>query len=361
MRSSSPLELVIADGPQRGAKLSLQAGCDVRIGSAFDNDVVLRDPSIPAHAVLLRVTSESCQWQAMDATLDGDISGSPLAFNKSVSVTNGANVRLGDSVLLVLSAGDMPDTDARSSGTDQAAEAVEKPPKHRLRFRALFMMASVFALTGVAAANWWQRSHLPEVASLPSIATLLAASPFRELEANTSADITIVEGFVNTQREMLEVAELLKGAGQPVQLDIVVGEKLARAVEDVYRTSGVDAEVVATGADVVEVRTSIADVRKLDALENAVRTDVPQVSSLKLTNIPPEQSDSSSDLPTRNLPIDPGKRVAMVVSNEPAYLLTADGSRYFVGSLLPSGQQISDIDNGRVLLEQNGQTTELEF
>ncbi len=361
MMSLSPLELIIADGPQRGAKLQLHAGCDVRIGSAFDNDVVLRDPAIPAHAALVRVTPESCQWQALDATLDGEVSGSPLALNESVSVTNGTNVRLGDSVLLVLSEGDTSETGASPAGVSRKSETEGNLPPRRWPSRALVVVVPMLALCSLAAASWWQNNLPQEVAARPSITTLLAASPFHELEASTTADIVLVEGFVDTQREKLELAELLKESGQPVQLDVAVGEKLASAVADVYRTNGVDAEVGATGAAAVEVRTSVADVRQLEMLEDAVRADVPQVSTLKLINVPPEPKDGSSVTPTRKLPIDPGKRVAMVVSSDPAYLLTADGSRYFVGSLLPSGQQIIDINNRRVLLEQGGQKTELEF
>ena len=361
MMSQSPLELIVAEGPQRGARLLLQAGSDVKIGSAFDNDVVLRDPAIPAHAAQVRVTSESCQWQAMDAMLDGEVSGSPLALNESVNVANGTSVRLGDTVLLVSSERDTEDTSTASAQASQKAETQAKSTPRRRSSRVFFFILPVFALTGFAAASWWQHGSSQEVVSRPGITTLLAASPFHEIEANTSGDTALITGFVDTQREKLELVELLKASDQPVRLDIAVGEKLASAVEDVYRTNGVDADVVATGAAAVEVRTSVADARQLRVLEKAVRADVPQVSSVKLINVPPKPDDDSSIAPPSKLPIDPGKRVAMVVSTDPSYLLTEDGSRYFVGSLLPSGQRISSIDNGRVLLEQDGQTTELEF
>ncbi len=361
MMSHSPLELVIAGGPQQGARLLLAEGLDVRIGSAFDNDVVLRDPTIPAYAALLHVTSDNCQWHAIDEALDSDVGGLPLTLNEAVSVTNGTSVRLGSTVLSVLAEPDSIDAENISVQGHKKAKTVKKSLARRLRSSVLFIVVPLLALTGVAAASLWQRSASTEAAAPPSITSLLAASAFRELEVDTTAGTVLVKGFVETQREKLQLAELLKEASQPLQLEITVGEQLARAVEDVYRTNGVDVEVKAIGAATVEVRTSVKDASQLDALEKVLRADLPQVSVLKLINMPPKQNNSIPDSPTRELPIDPGKRVAMVVSTEPAYLLTEDGSRYFVGSLLPGGQQISEIDKGRVLLEQNGQKTELEF
>jgi len=58
---------------------------------------------------------------------------------------------------------------------------------------------------------------------------------------------------------------------------------------------------------------------------------------------------------------DPGKRISSLVTSEPAYLVTADGSRYFIGALLPSGHRVTRIGAGSVTLEIHGQQTSLNF
>ena len=65
--------------------------------------------------------------------------------------------------------------------------------------------------------------------------------------------------------------------------------------------------------------------------------------------------------PMAPLPDDPGKRIASLVPGEPGYLVTADGSRYFVGAVLPSGHRVTAIAQQRVTLERDGQSQTLNF
>ena len=58
---------------------------------------------------------------------------------------------------------------------------------------------------------------------------------------------------------------------------------------------------------------------------------------------------------------DPGKRIASVVPGDPAYLVTADGARYFVGAMLPTGHRITRIDGQHVTLERGGEESTLNF
>ena len=73
----------------------------------------------------------------------------------------------------------------------------------------------------------------------------------------------------------------------------------------------------------------------------------------------------SSDLAAPAVVDDPGKRVAAIVSGNPPevppYLVTADGTRYFEGALLPTGHRIAAIGQHEVLLEKDGARTPLVF
>ena len=73
--------------------------------------------------------------------------------------------------------------------------------------------------------------------------------------------------------------------------------------------------------------------------------------------------NTATPLPPPTPPVvdDPNKRIASLVPGEPAYVVTADGARYFVGALLPSGHRIAQIAAQRVVLERDGQQTNLNF
>jgi len=58
---------------------------------------------------------------------------------------------------------------------------------------------------------------------------------------------------------------------------------------------------------------------------------------------------------------DPNKRIASLVPGEPAYVVTADGARYFVGAMLPSGWRLSQVAGQSVTLERDGRLTTLQF
>ena len=58
---------------------------------------------------------------------------------------------------------------------------------------------------------------------------------------------------------------------------------------------------------------------------------------------------------------DPGKRVAAIVPGDPAYVVTADGTRYFTGAVLPTGHRIQAIQANLVQLERDGQISQLTF
>ena len=50
-----------------------------------------------------------------------------------------------------------------------------------------------------------------------------------------------------------------------------------------------------------------------------------------------------------------------LVPGEPAYVVTVDGARYFVGAMLPSGHRIARIAPQQVVLERDGRQMNLNF
>lgn len=53
--------------------------------------------------------------------------------------------------------------------------------------------------------------------------------------------------------------------------------------------------------------------------------------------------------------------MASVVSSDQPYVVTLDGTRYFLGALLPTGHRIVAISGSQVQLEREGESTALVF
>ena len=88
-----------------------------------------------------------------------------------------------------------------------------------------------------------------------------------------------------------------------------------------------------------------------------VYADVPALKTLsfsKSTSAPDENSQSLYALL-------PGKRLTTIVDGTTAYIATEDGSRYFVGSVLPGGSQIRVISDAGVQVDTNGTLTWMRF
>jgi len=95
------------------------------------------------------------------------------------------------------------------------------------------------------------------------------------------------------------------------------------------------------------------------AIESSVKNDVPDVISLTTSNsIPVDEVVEESPVAE----VDPDKQVTLVVAGVDGYLMTRDKSRYFIGSMLPSGHYIKKIEDGNVHVESpEGQAIVLEF
>ena len=116
------------------------------------------------------------------------------------------------------------------------------------------------------------------------------------------------------------------------------------------------AKVTVAGPGRIDAEAAERDADRLARAEEVVRRDVRGLDLLAVRN-------TAKPLPPPMPPVsdDPGKRISSLVTSEPAYLVTADGSRYFIGALLPSGHRVTRIGPGSVTLEIHGQQTSLSF
>jgi hypothetical protein len=131
---------------------------------------------------------------------------------------------------------------------------------------------------------------------------------------------------------------------------------LAAGAVEVFRLHGIAAKASWTDEGELLLHTRERDAARVEAAAAAARRDVPRLPALRVDNQPPAVAQAASTPP----PDDPAKRlVAVIDSSDSPYFITADGSRYFNGALLPSGHRVVEIAERAVVVERDGQRTRL--
>jgi type III secretion protein D len=364
------LELRVLEGPQAGARapLAFGLGCVLAAepeGKGEGADIVLRESQLPPARV--RVTAElpsaMLEVLAGEVRLGDQVLGAgaqapwpmyvPLQIGRSLVAFGRASVEDWNSV--GASGAASPEQSADEATPAEAA----KPLRRRAEVWLATMGAAVLVLCG--AALW--TAHLsaaprPEGSvAAPTLAEQLAASEWAMLRATTHADGRVeLRGRLATLEQRMRLDQWLAQRQVTAVVDVRVDEALKRDVADVFRVNGVTVQVQSQGPGHIAVEAAEPDAARLARAEEVVRRDVRGLEKLTVINpakpLPP---------PAPPVPDDPGKRIASLVPGEPGYLVTADGARYFVGALLPTGHRITAIAKASVTLERDGQQATLNF
>jgi type III secretion protein D len=366
------LELRVLDGPQRGARAPLATGlkwvlaAEPRADSVGADIVLHEEQALPAR---VRVTTELSQ--ALIEVLAGEVrlGDQVLSAGAQAVWARQAPLQIGSSVvafgLACLDQWTAAAAARASAKTAEPATAVESAaPTDRpapLRHRTEVWLAALGAgLLLVCLGSLWM-AHVIAAPRAPSgpltLAAALQSSEFAALQAKPQADGRIaLQGRLATLAERARLDTWLAARQFTPTINVKVDEALTRDVTEVFRINGVSAQARMTASGRVEAEAAERDPARLARAEEMVRRDVRGLEQLSVRNtaapLPP---------PAPALPDDPGKRIASLVQGNPAYVVTADGARYFVGSTLPSGHRITEVNEQRLTLERDGRQSTLNF
>ena len=353
-------ELRVLAGEQRGARLEVQPGRRYRIGPERGDDVRLLGSSTSAEFVL---DGDQVQWQLLAGELQ--LAGQALQPGESRCVPALTPVRLGGDAAPTLAVGPLAhagwaalfEHGGEPPAPPPAAATPPRPPSrwtHRLVLAGGALAAASLSMLALAVVI------APEPPSLAQRAqraeAQLRSAGLTAVTVAAEDGRIVVDGYLHTATERTRAEQLLSAQGLQPLMRAWVNETVVQAVQDVYRVHGVMAQVQGVGPGIVRVDTALADPTPLGAIERTVRRDVTGLARLDTHNQPPPHVPSP--VPALS---DEGKRVASVVAGPEPYVVTADGTRYFVGALLPTGHRILAISGSRVELEREGQATALVF
>lgn len=355
--------LIVTSGPQSGARMSLAFGNTYTIGVDQSSEIVLRGAVSDASLMQITITANGVTGidsagKAFNVNYQDEISFGSARF---FIVKNNESVNQVTSCEVLANA--VPADEQAVSEREQVASLATKT-KHRLFRPVLYATVIVASAMAALTFNSWQGGHHYErtVAYAP-LESHLADEGFGHLQVDRSRGNTIVTGYVPSRQQALNLAQIIETNDEVVLNRVSVDEEVKDQIEDVLRVNGISALVESLGNGAFVANTQLSNASKLESLQSMIETDVPQIASFSINNqlpVPPLDEvvhDAEKDL----VQMDSGKRVVLVNSESPAYVVTTDQSRYFIGSVLPGGYRITSILDGRVLLDKQGKTTELKF
>ncbi|HJV95519.1 MAG TPA: hypothetical protein VJ608_05750, partial [Albitalea sp.] len=359
----------VLQGPQGGARSPLDIGMACVLATAPDGagegaDIVLRDDAAARIRVTAALTHALLEVLHGEVHLDEQV----LAAGARCSWAACTALRIGQSVIAFGPAdvdawtlAEAPVAAALPSAEPAADAAPEPPPP--LRRRAEVWLATTGAMVLLACVGAMFMAHVaaaPQSAqanSASSLAAALRASEFAALDARERADGQLtLRGHLATQAQRTRLDAWLAAHPFAPTLDVQVDELIARDVTEVFRVNGVSVQANVIGPGRIAAEAAERDADRLARAEDVVRRDVRHLDALTVRN-------TVTPLPPPAPPVvdDPNKRIASVVPGEPAYVVTVDGARYFVGALLPSGHRLTQVAAQRITLERDGQQSTLNF
>ncbi|MBA3596413.1 MAG: hypothetical protein H0W40_03415 [Methylibium sp.] len=304
-----PCAVRVSAGLHRGAALRLRSAA--RVGSADDNDIVLRDAGVrPHHAELRRVDGV---WSLF--ALPGG-----LALPPSESGIRGRFMRQ----RLVIGSAELVLTQALPP---------EPAPKRLRRSLGRGVAPVLLALSALLTAGVVVQLVRPASASMPLDTRNLAAQGWPDVNLVAAPDSSpLATGYVDDAASLARLRlwleqEKLAHAG----LQVRVGSELAMQVRDALADPSLS--VAYRGAGTVRVQGTSDDMAVRDRLRlltadlaGVVRID-DRVAFYQVPNTAPRQ---------HALPV----QIVSVVPGENGNFAGADGARYFVGAVLPDGAEV---------------------
>ncbi len=369
--------LRVVAGRSKGAEHRLHSGKFVRIGHAFDHDIVLRDASTKGFSIELHLGADV----ATIRVVAGEISllGRPVSAGEDASLPAFVPLMVGAFVVAIGDADSDRWAEVERLSTMIAPVASESSPvvqqadlSERLATR-LYPLRDAVAVErnwpfyGVLAAlvlllmiaggpaTRWVSGKFTNVQSHQSV---LAGAGFRNLTVTDgpTGQGPMIIGVVKDDTELSRLRTLVAERIGRATIDVDTMQAMAASATDMLRAQGVDADARPMRGNSLLITTEFLPIDRQDELAALIRRDLPGVTRVAFTT-----SSTRGDRDLQYFFSGGPFGLATFVDGAPGYIVTADGTHWFAGSQVPTGHKILAIGNGRASFERDGRIEELSL
>jgi len=311
MESDVPALMVTA-GLHKGAVIRLDSADMLVIGAADDCDVILADTGVRSHHCVLKRQADKFFLRTIEGALN--VNGHEQDPGATIFVPPRAPVIIGSAAFEIV---------ATSSSADSSAQVDpnEHPP-----------------------------------ARAPLSRSQLVSQMLRQRPLGVTAAVAAIIATVFAVRAISLGISAQSGQGVAGQANVAAavtsrsGASIAHDVAEVLRLSGITCEAQYNGDGAVTVSGHLGDPKSLEAIvkSRAIR-EIVGLKRVMAINLDHPGGSMHGTL------VD-GTRIVSVVASADPYVVTADGSRYYVGASLPQGGRLAGVKEGEVLVERDGHT-----
>ncbi len=369
-------ELRVLAGRNTGASVALAAGRWAEVGYAFSNDVVLRDAGARGVRLRLRPGDDAVELEVAEGA--AELLGHMVQAPATAILPAYVPLMLGDCAIALgaagaprwaeaerlLAAARPPAPGDADASSEPAQTLADLPPWKLISPAAGFLpkLAPVLPVLGGAVAavavllggwtlvtRWLEATPTPEHAE-----AALAADGFKGLQVRAADQGLIVDGVLSHGGDLARLQADVGRRRWPATVRVRTNDGLIQNVADMLRTNGYAAEVRALGPGVLSAQVSGGDPARLDLVRRTALHDVAGLRRLAVNG----DADRDAGLLVEG---DASKRVVSVVGGDDGYVETRDGSRYFVGAMLPDGHTVTAIEGQTVTVLKDGRPTNLKF
>ncbi len=384
MNANAAMELVILSGPQSGAHVQFDEQGTLSLGDDINNDIILRDASISGNQLKLLWLEGKIVLEILSGT--ARTAEAILETGHQIFLQTYTPVQIGDTVFAIGLSGNkkwakVPTTVPTEYAATYAEDEIEaiahthnqETGNTPLKVLRLFYSGCVLMVLLAITAIYFQPqqvegSLIPERPAseikLEKLSVFLQDHAFSELELNTNADNAILlTGYVEKISDRNKLDDFTFDLGLVVENNIAVGENLITQVRDVFRLNKIEADVKLLSRGAIQVNTVENDLEALKKAELLAYRDLPLLKTLTVANQNTELEVEKKKVTAEKIKketLDPTK-IVMITPGPPGYLVTANRSKFYIGSKLPSGHKISRITIDKVYLTKAGEKIIVKF
>ena len=365
-RASSPWCLRFLSGAVRGRTIALKPGSNV-LGAAGECDVMLPGSDVLPQHLVFTVGELAVSVQKVGAAT-AQLNGEDMQQSRR-SVVAGDVISVGqidfqiDRNQAAIEAEDKMLGWAESMLPDSAAgDAAEPPPPPRRAARGWGASLLVLALAGLLGLVFWQSQQAanPRAATIDMAEVQKLLAGFPEVEAVAApAGQVILRGYVESMERQVALKQSMERFGPKVSISVMTAEEMVERARRFVSDPGVTIAYAGRGRLVVSGAVE----------DDGVRLQIRRLSEDLHPTVLVSDKVQYRPKPVREEPVDtrtqwaawqdvlPARMVGITEDgNGLRHIQLANGSRYYEGSVLPSGAELKRIEADGLVLSGGPET-----
>ena len=362
------LKLRVLNNRLAGAEHRLHVGKNIRVGHSFENDVVLRGKNTAGLSLELHVGPDVTVLRMLTGSTE--VLGRQLVAGEEMPLPSYLPVQLGEFAFAVGADDQLRWREAENIAVTleqrqlmetglPRAELSERVATRLDPVRTRFPIPGSKILLGVGAAITLFLATVGAVLGYSNMQAndpdnmkrTMAAAGFTgmDVKPDPASENMVISGVLKDDKEVAGLQALVDQNFPGALIEVETTDALALAATDILKAQNVDAEAKTLRRGAINVTSEFLPADKQAELSAMLRKELPHLKSVQFTM---DAGRGPNDLQYFFNNSQYG--AATFVSGEPSYVATADGSKWFSGSVLPTGHKIVRVEPKALILERNG-------